>query len=150
MKVDYFTIPEITVTYKDNVKPSERFRVEKSADIAKILEVAFKDCMQHHEQVYVLYMNKGHRVLGISNVAKGGIDGAFVDIRVILQTALKVSASCLILSHNHPSGSSTPSKYDKDLTEKIKLGCQVVGLTLLDHVIMTEETYSSFADEGLL
>ena len=150
MKVDYFTIPEITVTYKDNVKPSERFRVEKSADIAKILEVAFKDCMQHHEEMHVLYLNKGNRVLGISNVAKGGVDGVFIDVKIILQTALKVSASSIAISHNHPSGISTPSNYDKDLTKKIKIGCQAVGLTLLDHVIMSEETYSSFADEGLL
>jgi DNA repair protein RadC len=150
MKVDYFTIPEITVSYKDTVKPSERFRVENAADTAKILEVAYKDCMQHHEEVHVLYLNKSHRVLGILNVAKGGIDGALVDIKIILQTALKVSASAIIISHNHPSGSMFPSNDDKDLTNKIKSGCEAVGLKLLDHVIMTEDTYCSFAEENIL
>jgi DNA repair protein RadC len=150
MKVDFFTIPEITVSYKDTVKPSERFRVETTADTAKILAVAYKDCMQHHEEVHVLYLNKAHRVLGISNVAKGGIDGAFIDIKIILQTALKVSASYLVISHNHPSGNITPSNVDKNLTVTIKNGCEAVGLKLLDHLILTEESYCSFAEENIL
>jgi len=150
MKVDYFTIPEITVSYKDTVKPSERFRVETSADTAKVLAVAYKECMQHHEEVHVLYLNRAHRVLGISNVAKGGIDCTLIDVKIILQTALKASASAIIISHNHPSGNMIPSNYDKDLTDKIKTGCEAVGIKLLDHVIMTEETYCSFAEENIL
>ncbi len=150
MKVDYFTVPEITVSYKDNVKASERAIVRNSADAVKILSVAFEDCMEHHEEVYVLFMNRANRVLGISNVAKGGISGAFVDVKIILQTALKVSASALMLSHNHPSGSTIPSGEDISLTQKIQKGCEAIGIQLLDHVIMTGETYTSFADEGLI
>jgi DNA repair protein RadC len=112
MKVNYFTIPEITVSYKDNVKTSERAVVSSSRDAASILAVAFEECMEHHEEVYVLFLNRANRVLGISNVAKGGIAGAFIDVKIILQTALKVSASAIMLSHNHPSGSLKPSKED--------------------------------------
>lgn len=150
MKVDYFTVPEITVSYKDNVKASERAVVRTSADAAKILSVAFEDCMEHHEEVFVLFLNRANRVLGISNVAKGGISGATVDVRIILQTALKVSASALMLSHNHPSGSTKPSGEDIIITGKIQKGCEAIGIQLVDHVIMTGETYMSFADEGLL
>ena len=150
MKVDYFTIPEITVCYKDSVKASERFRVLNSADTAKILAVAFNDCMQHHEEVNVLYLNKANRVLGISNVAKGGIENVTVDIKIILQTALKASASAIIVSHNHPSGNLTPSQIDLDLTKRIKTGCDVIDVKLIDHVIITDEAYYSFADEGRL
>jgi DNA repair protein RadC len=150
MKVDYFTIPEIKVSYKDTVKASERAVVKSSADAAKILSIAFEDCMEHHEETYVLFLNRANRVLGISCVAKGGISGAFVDMRIILQTALKVSASAIMLSHNHPSGSTIPSSEDLSLTKTIKKGCEAVGIQLLDHVIMTSETYTSFADEGLL
>jgi DNA repair protein RadC len=150
MKVDYFTIPEITVSYKDNVKPSERAVAKSSKDIAEIMAVAFEGCMEHHEEVYVLYMNRASRVLGISNVSKGGINGAAVDVRIILQTALKVSASAVALSHNHPSGSNIPSSEDLNMTKKIQKGCEAVGIQLLDHIIMTSESYMSFADEGLL
>ena len=106
--------------------------------------------MQHHEEVHVLYLNMANRVLGISNIAKGGINRSIVDVRIILQTALKVSASAIILSHNHPSGNLTPSNDDLEMTKMIKKGCEAVGLQLLDHVIMTEEKYSSFADEDIL
>jgi DNA repair protein RadC len=150
MKVDYFKIPEITVSYKDNVKASERAVIKCSIDAAKILSAAFDNCMEHHEEVYVLFMNRSNRVLGISNVAKGGMNEVLVDVRIILQTALKVSASAIMLAHNHPSGSSKPSRDDILMTKQLQKGCEAVGIKLLDHVIMTEERYSSFADEGLL
>ena len=150
MKVDYFTIPEITVMFKDKVKPSERFRIDNSADIAKILAVAYKDCMQHHEEFQVLFLNNGNRVLGISNVAKGGTNGVLVDVKIILQTALKVSATAIILSHNHPSGNMKVTEKDKEMTKLIKIGCEAVGIRLLDHVIMSEESYCSFHDEHIL
>jgi DNA repair protein RadC len=150
MKVDYFTIPEITVSFKDAVRASERATVASAADVAKILEIAYQNCMEHHEEVHVLFLNRSNRVLGISNVAKGGISGAAVDVRIILQTALKVSASAILVSHNHPSGSMKPSQEDLTLTKVIKTGCEAVGVKLLDHVIMTSERYTSFAEEGLL
>jgi len=150
MKINYFKIPEITVSYKDNVKTSERAVINSSKDAVNILAVAFENCMEHHEEVYVLFLNRANRVLGISNVAKGGIAGAYIDVKIILQTALKVSASAIMLSHNHPSGSTKPSSDDLVMTHKIQRGCEAIGIKLLDHVIMTEENYCSFADEGLL
>jgi len=150
MKVDYFTIPEITVSFKDTVKASKRARITCSEDAAKILFVAFEGCMEHHEEVHVLYLNKANRVLGISNVSKGGISGSLVDVRIILQIALKVSSSSILLSHNHPSGSITPSNDDLVLTEKIRKGCEAIDVKLLDHIIVANETYTSFADEGIL
>jgi len=150
MKVNYFTIPEITVSYKDNVKSSERAVVRCSQDIAEIMAVAFEGCMEHHEEVNVLFMNRANRVLGISNVAKGGVFGAYVDVSIILQTALKVSASAIAVSHNHPSGSVIPSTEDLDMTRKIQKGCEAIGISFFDHVIMADEKYCSFADEGLI
>ena len=150
MKVDYFNIPEITVSYKDCVKPSERAVVKSPEDAAKILSVAFGDCMEHHEEAYVLFLNRAHRVMGISCISKGGINGTVIDVRIILQTALKVSASFLMISHNHPSGSLFPSKEDMALTRSLQNGCEAIGLQLYDHIIMSSENYMSFADEGLL
>ena len=150
MKVDYFTIPEIKVSYSDNVKPSERAVIKCSRDIANIMAVALEDCMQQHEEMYVLFLNRANRVLGITCVSKGGLSETIVDIIIILQIALKASASALVISHNHPSGATRPSQQDITITEKLKKGCQMIGIQLLDHVIMTEESYTSFADEGLL
>jgi len=150
MKVDYFTIPEITVTYKDTVKTSQRAVVTCPADGARIFEEACKECMEHHEEVYVLFLNRANRVLGISNVSKGGISSSVTDVRIILQTALKVSASSIMLGHNHPSGNTKPSGQDVAMTKEVQKGCEAIGIQLLDHVIMTAEGYTSFADSGLL
>jgi DNA repair protein RadC len=73
-----------------------------------------------------------------------------VDVRIILQTALKVSASGIIISHNHCSGSIKPSQQDLELTQRIKNACEIFNIRLLDHVIMTSEVYTSFAEEGIL
>ncbi len=150
MKVDYFIIPEITVSYKDQVKASERFVIKSSLDASKIFAEALGDCIQHHEEIYALFLNRANRVLGIQCVGIGGLSEVTADIRIILQTALKVSACGILLAHNHPSGSTTPSRQDILLTENLKAGCKAVGLQLLDHLIVTEETYTSLADEGLI
>jgi len=150
MKVDYFTIPEITVSYKDNVRTSERATVKTTEEAAKILSVAFEDCMEHHEEAYVLFLNRAARVLGISCIGKGGISNVNMDVRIILQTALKVSASYILISHNHTSGSLHPSNEDLILTKNIQKGCEAVGIQLYDHIILTSESYMSFAEAGLL
>ncbi len=150
MKTDYFNIPEITVSYKDNVKASERAVIRCSDDAAKILAHAFEGCLEHHEEMYVLFLNRANRLLGISCISKGGMSETSVDIRIILQTALKVHCCSLMVSHNHPSESILPSPQDINLTKNIKKGCEAIGIQLLDHLIITEGNYSSFADEGLL
>ncbi|MDR0232881.1 MAG: hypothetical protein LBI82_12290 [Dysgonamonadaceae bacterium] len=99
MKVDYFTIPEITISYKDNVKTSERAVIRCSKDVADLLSVVYEDFVQHHEEFHVLYLNQANRVLGISCVGRGGINGVFVDVRIILQTALKACAQGICISH---------------------------------------------------
>ena len=150
MKTNYFTIPEITVSYKDNVKASERAIVRCSKDAASILTTAFEDCMEHHEEVYALFLNRANRLIGISCIGKGGLDGAVVDIRIVLQTALKANCSSIMISHNHPSGSTQPSHQDIQITKQLEKGCSAIGIQFLDHLIMTEGHYTSFADEGLL
>ena len=150
MKVNYFSIPEIMVSYKDTVKASERFVVKCSEDASQIFTEAHKDSMEHHEEVNVLFLNRANRVLGISCISKGGLDGTVVDIRIILQIALKANCASVMLSHYHPSSSRKPSHADISITQKLKEGCKAVGLLLLDHLIITSEGYMSFADKGLL
>ena len=150
MKIDYLTIPEITVSYKDKVKASERAVITNASDAAKIMAVAFENCMQHHEEMYALFLNRANRVLGISRISQGGFNGTVIDIRIILQMALKVSATAVLISHNHPSGSLVASSEDIETTKRIKKGCEAVDIKLVDHLIITEDGYRSFIDEGLL
>ncbi|SFL08978.1 RadC-like JAB domain-containing protein [Porphyromonadaceae bacterium KH3CP3RA] len=150
MKVDYFNIPEIKVSYSDKVKASERPVIKSSRDASRIFREAHKDCMQHHEEVYVMFLNRANRVLGIMMLCTGGISGTVVDIRMILQTALKVNCSGICLSHNHPSGQLKASLQDVNLTKKLKEACSWMDISLLDHIIVTEESYYSLADEGII
>ena len=88
--------------------------------------------------------------MGIYQAAKNGITDAYVDIRIILQIALKTNTVEIIIGHNHPSGSVNPSHEDKRLTQKIQEACAILNIKLLDHLILSDERYFSFSDEGLL
>lgn len=150
MKIDYCKISKIKVSYTDKVKASERAKICASKDAANILNTVFEDCIQHHEEFYVMLLNRSNRVLRISCISKGGIAGTVVNVKIILQTALKTNASGLIISHNHPSGNLTASKEDINITEKLKDACKILDLSLLNHLIVTDEGYLSFADKGIL
>ena len=102
------------------------------------------------EEVKVLLLNRNNKVLGIYALAKGGITSCVVDVRIILAVALKALATGIILVHNHPSGNLQPSTDDKKITEQLNSSCKLMGITLLDHLIITKDDYFSFADEGLL
>ncbi len=150
MCTDYLTIPEITVTYKDQVKAADRAAVYGAANSFEIFQPIYEDFVQHHEELWVMYLNQANKVLGVSQISKCGLTCTLADIRIIMQTALKANCVSIILSHNHPSGNKQPSPDDKRLTQKVKQACELLDLRLLDHIIVTAEGYYSFADEGLL
>ena len=102
------------------------------------------------EEVNVLFLNNAHHVLGIFNASKGGKRQAVVDCQVIFAAALKANATGIIVSHNHPSGRLKPSQEDIQCTEKLQSGAEVLGLTMMDHLIVTRSGYFSFIDECLL
>jgi DNA repair protein RadC len=95
-------------------------------------------------------LNNANKVLQKNQLSKGGITGTLVDVRLVLKTALEVGAVGLILVHNHPSGTLKPSEADKNLTHKLKVAAQSLDIKVLDHLIVTERSYFSFADESLL
>lgn len=103
-----------------------------------------------HEEFWVLYLNNSNKVLSKSQQGKGGITGTLVDVRLVFKTALEIGATALILCHNHPSGSLIPSEADKKLTQKIKVAGLNLDIHVLDHIIVTENGYYSFADENIL
>ncbi len=98
----------------------------------------------------VLYLNNANRTLGFSIASIGGLTGTVVDVRLVLRDALLTQATGLVLIHNHPSGSLRASNSDKLLTQKVKKATELMDIKPLDYLIITEDTYFSFADEGIL
>lgn len=103
-----------------------------------------------HEEFWILFLNNANYVIQESQISKGGITGTLVDVRLLLREALEVGAVAMILAHNHPSGTLTPSKADRELTKKIQRGAEVMDIKILDHLIITSDDYFSFADQNLL
>ena len=103
-----------------------------------------------HEEFWIIYLNNSNKVIHKSQLSKGGITGTLVDTRLVLKEALQLGAIGLILVHNHPSGTLKPSKSDEQITQKLKLASQSIDIKVLDHLIITETHYFSFADESLL
>lgn len=103
-----------------------------------------------HEEFWIVYLNNSNKVLHTAQLSKGGITGTLVDVRLVMKQALEFGAVALILAHNHPSGTLKPSKADKEITQKLKTGAEVLDLKVLDHLIITQKDYFSFADEGIL
>lgn len=147
--VDLYKISEVELRYKSKVKASERPKIAQSTDAYAILMQYWDDNkIDFVEQFKVLLLNQANRVLGICDIATGGITATVADIRIILVAALKANACGIILAHNHPSGNLTPSSPDKEMTAKIKEAGAYLDIKVLDHLIVSREGYYSFADEG--
>jgi len=142
-------VAEIQISYSTKVKPSDRQKITCSKDAAEILRQIFPG-FEHREFFYILTLNRANRVLGYFEVSKGGINGTVVDTKLILQAALKTNASGIIMAHNHPSGTLEASDADIKITRKVKSACSFLDLSMLDHLILTSDTYLSMADEGII
>lgn len=144
-------VAEIQLSYKTKVKASERPKINSSRDASEILRSSWNaDHLELLEQFKVLLTNRANRVLGLVEISSGGISGTVADPKLIFAAALKSGASGIILAHNHPSGTLSPSQADLDLTRKISAGGKLLEIQILDHVILTAHSYYSLADEGLL
>jgi DNA repair protein RadC len=124
----------------------EKTKLTNSKQIATYLRTILKD--QPNEVFAVLFLNQANKVKHFKIMSRGGIAGTVADPRVILKEALEQSATSIILSHNHPSGNLKPSIQDIDLTHKIKIAASYLDIKVLDHIIVSDEGYYSFADSG--
>ena len=146
-----FNVAEVQLIYKSKVPASQRRKITSSRDANDLLKENWNhDTLEHSEEFKVLLLNLSNAVLGIIAVSKGGISGTITDVRIILQAALKSNASGIIVCHNHPSGNLNPSESDTKITQKIKEAGNIMDIQLLDHLIINDEDYYSFADNGLL
>lgn len=151
LQLSMFGVTEVMLTYKSKIRPSDRKRITCSRDAYDAFKENWNDdTLEYFEEFKVLLMNRSNAVLGLLSASKGGISGTVTDVRIILQAALKANASGLIVAHNHPSGNLQPSESDSKITRKIKEAGLIMDIQLLDHIIISNEGYYSFADQGLL
>ncbi len=131
---------QAVVSLKNNVKTS--------ADIAHFFQAQLRDKL--HEVFAVAFLNRANKINHLEIISEGGITGTVADPRIILKKALEHNAVNIVLCHNHPSGSLKPSKADEVLTRKIKEAALLLDMTVVDHIIVSEDGYYSFADDGIL
>jgi DNA repair protein RadC len=133
---------------RHSADPLNKAIIKSSADIAQYLQTRLKD--YRHEVFAVLFLNQSNKINHFEIISEGGITGTVADPKVILRKALEQDATSIILCHNHPSGSLKPSRADTALTEKIRGAAALLDISVSDHLIVSENGYYSFADEGLL
>ena len=126
----------------------EKTVIRMSSDIAEYMRAIIKDFT--YEVFGVMYLNKANKINHFEIVSRGGITGTVADPRIILKRALEQDATSIVLCHNHPSGNLRPSRADEELTNKIKEASRYLDIRVMDHIIVSDEGYFSFADEGIL
>ena len=123
-------------------------QIKSSRDVADIFQPILSDLP--HEEFWVLFLNRSNRVSGKMKLSQGGISGTVTDVRMIMKRAIELLASGIIVCHNHPSGNLNPSESDSKITHKIRDAGNLMDIQLLDHLIISEKDYYSFADNGML
>lgn len=126
----------------------ERLRITCSKDIYEQFQPIMCDLEQ--EEFWVLLLNQASKLIDKVRISTGGIDATYADVRSILREALLQRATQIVVVHNHPSGNKRPSQEDKNLTERIRKAADTMNIRLIDHVIVCEDGYYSFTDEGVL
>ena len=126
----------------------EKKKIEKSEDAYRILHPFLADLVT--EEFWTIFLNQNNRVVFQTQLTNGGINQSLVDIRILFKTALEHFSTAFIVAHNHPSGNLKPSQEDKKITQQILQAGKLLNIELLDHLIITQDSYFSFADEGIL
>lgn len=126
----------------------EVLQIKCSKDVADIFQPLLSDLP--HEEFWILFLNRSNKVINRMKLSQGGVSGTVTDVRIVMKRAIECLASGIIVCHNHPSGNLNPSDADTKITQKIKDAGSLMDIQLLDHLIITDREYYSFADNGLL
>lgn len=140
-------VAEVKMSYQPKREMKLAPKIAKSSDAARLFAEFWED-MEYRESFKIMLLNRGNKVIGIVPLFVGGITGTVVDVRIILQAALLSNAVGIILAHNHPSGTMKPSVQDLALTKNVKNAMSLLDLSLLDHLILSDDGYYSMSDEG--
>ena len=130
-----------------NEETVEQQKITSSKAVFEIMQPIIGELM--YEEFWVLYLNNANKVTYKSQISKGGLTGTVADVRVIFKIAFEQNATAIILCHNHPSGKLEASEADKKITKELKLSGRQLTIPVLDHIIITENGYYSFQDEGI-
>ncbi len=125
-----------------------RYKVRSSKDAYNYIKADLSDLK--HEEFYIILLNRANEIIGKSQISKGGLSGTIADGKVIFSKALELNSSAIVLAHNHPSGQLKPSEEDKRLTKSYIAFGKYIDLHILDHLIIADDNYYSFADDGLM
>jgi DNA repair protein RadC len=123
----------------------ELVKISSSKMVFDIMQPIIGELM--HEEFWVLYLNNSNKVIAKTQISKGGLTGTVVDKRLVFKNAFENNATAMILTHNHPSGKLKPSDADIEITKELKLAGKQLDVRVLDHIIITENDYYSFADD---
>lgn len=129
-------------------KALEKNKIKCSSDVFEVMQPLIGDLQ--HEEFWTIFLNNSNKILHKSILSKGGLTGTLVDSRIVFKKAVELSATGIILCHNHPSGNIKPSTSDIDLTKKIKKAGDILDIKVMDHLIITEKEFTSLADENLM
>ncbi len=141
---------EVELHYKRPLYEQMRFILSADDAVAVFRECMDPRKMDLQESFWVLYLNQANGLLGVSKTGEGNTTGVLVNIKAVFQIALKLNASGMLLAHNHPSGSLKISEMDKKVTRKIQRLSKIMEITLVDHIILTSESYTSFQIERII
>lgn len=141
---------EYKIVCKEVDTPYKRVKIKYAKDVADYVRPFISETLMAFETFMVIGLNRANNTVGWGIVAQGCVDKVMVDMKIIMKMALDMCCSSIILCHNHPAGTTNPSREDRELTEKVASACMLVDLRLLDHVIITKEDYYSFANHGEL
>ena len=146
-----FMVAELKLQYSTKMPISKCLKVTSSHQASEIfMEHWDKDLLGLQEQFKIMLLNRLNKVIGVVCISTGSVTSTIVDPKLIFGAALKAVATGIILAHNHPSSNLQPSEADKQLTQKLKCGAALLEMEILDHLIITEDSYFSFADNGIL
>ena len=130
------------------IKQAERRQIVSSETVCEILRPLIGDI--DREEFWAIYLNQSNKVIRKERLSAGGLTGTYVDIRLIMKEAILCNATGMIISHNHPSGNENPSQEDNRITEQIKKAADSLNIRLIDHIIITSNTYYSYMDNDML
>jgi DNA repair protein RadC len=125
-------------------------KITKSSDIAEFTRNFYSDDISIYESFFIAFLNNQNNTIGFCKISQGGITATVVDPLIVAKFVIDSLSKNIILVHNHPSGTLKPSQADKNITKEIQDGLKMFGVRVLDHVILTEDSYFSFADNNLM
>jgi DNA repair protein RadC len=135
---------------KKNPSDLKKEKISSSADACRYIRQFFFEDLEVYESVFLLLLNQQNQTVGYAKISQGGVAGTVVDPKIVAKYIVDNLATGAIMAHNHPSGNLSPSPQDKQITKRVQEVCKLLDSKLLDHLIITSESYFSFCDEGIL